>query len=212
MIITRKDFEEYELRYRTTFINSLSGYRQAFLIGTRSGDGFSNLAIFNSLVHIGASPALYGFVCRPDTIRRDTLNNILETGQYTINYIKSSDYKKAHQTSAKYDREISEFTACGFSEEYVPEFHAPFVKEAPVKIAMQLQQKTDIQLNGTILIIGSVERIEMDDTLLHEDGFVNLTSADVLACSGLDAYYEPKMKGRLAYAKANQETKNIPGY
>ncbi len=78
MIIDKVMLGQYESRYRALLINSLAGVRQAILIGTKSKDGCSNLAIFNSLIHIGASPPLWGFICRPEIVKRDTLNNILE--------------------------------------------------------------------------------------------------------------------------------------
>jgi len=201
MIIQNKEISQFEKRYRTAFINSLAGFRQAVLVGTKSADGFPNLAIFNSLIHLGANPALFGLMSRPDTVQRDTLQNILDTKSYTLNYIRSSHYKKAHQTSARYDRGISEFEQVGFPESYHPAFHAPFVEDAVVKIAMALEETIPIQLNGTILIIGSVQHIEIDETLVGTDGFVDLSAADVLISQGLDAYFVANEVGRLPYAK-----------
>lgn len=192
-------------RHRATLINSLAGIRQAVLVGTRSKEGRSNLAIFNSLIHIGANPPMYGLLFRPDTVRRDTLSNILATGDYTLNYVKSADYRKAHQTSAKYDEFTSEFEACGFEEERSHESDAPFVKDAVVKIRMKFEQKTDIPLNGTMLLIGSVREIIIDESLVGEDGFVSLFKADPLLCSGLDAYYRAEFIGREKYAEPGKE-------
>jgi flavin reductase (DIM6/NTAB) family NADH-FMN oxidoreductase RutF len=84
MIIRKQEIEQLEKRYRTTFINSLAGFRQAVLVGTKSLDGSTNLAIFNSLIHLGASPALFGLISRPDTVQRDTLQNIIKTKEYTL--------------------------------------------------------------------------------------------------------------------------------
>lgn len=204
MIIDKEILNGFESRYRALFINSLAGIKQAVLIGTKSKDGFSNLAIFNSLIHIGANPPLWGFICRPDVVKRDTLNNILETKEYTFNYIAASDYEKAHQTSAKYEKAVSEFEACGFTETYQPNFGAPFVAEAPVKVAMKLEQKIDISINNTILIIGSIQHIELDERLISSDGFVSLDKANILACAGLDAYYETQLIERLSYAKTDK--------
>jgi len=77
MRIDKTEIEQLEQRYRTAFINSLAGFRQAVLIGTRSVDEKTNLAIFNSLIHLGANPALFGLMSRPDSVQRDTLQNIL---------------------------------------------------------------------------------------------------------------------------------------
>ena len=97
MIIDKNKIEQLEQRYRTTLINSLAGFRQAVLVGTQSSEGHHNLAIFNSLIHLGAHPALYGLINRPDSVQRDTLQNIISTKSYTLNYVKAEAYEKAHQ-------------------------------------------------------------------------------------------------------------------
>ena len=201
MVLNLKDIEQMELRYRATLINSLAGFRQAVLIGTKSVDGHSNLSIFNSLIHLGANPALYGLVSRPDTVRKDTLKNILETRQYTLNFVQKSDYEKAHQTSAKYEANVSEFEKAGFTEEYLNGYKAPFLKEAVVKIGMKLEDTIDIKINGTILIIGSIQSIQLNENILGDDGFVALEKENVLISSGLDGYYSTEFVGRLTYAK-----------
>lgn len=203
----KNSLAELNSRYRATLINSLAGFKTALLIGSENQYGVSNLAIFNSLVHIGANPPIYAFICRPDTVRRDTLTNILETGCYSFNYVKCTDFVKAHQTSAKY--ESSEFEAVGFGKTYLDGFKVPFVTEAPVKIAMKFIEKIDIVINGTIMVIGSVEKIVFDDNLLSDDGFVALEKADILASTGLDAYYHTDFLGRLSYAKPDVDPKRI---
>jgi flavin reductase (DIM6/NTAB) family NADH-FMN oxidoreductase RutF len=204
MLIDRETLSQYDSRYRAMLINSLAGIKQAFLIGTKAKDGCTNLAIFNSLIHIGANPPLWGFISRPDVVQRDTLTNILETQCYTINYVKATDFEKAHQTSAKYAHTVSEFDACGFKEWYHPKCHVPFIAEAPIKIAMKFEQKIDITINNTILIIGSIEQIEVDEALIAQDGFVALEKANILACAGLDAYYETHLIDRLSYATTDK--------
>jgi flavin reductase (DIM6/NTAB) family NADH-FMN oxidoreductase RutF len=204
MKLTSADLLNLEQRYRTTLINSLAGHKQAVLVGTTSGEGTSNLAIFNSIVHIGANPAYYGFICRPDTVKRDTLENILKTGSYTFNYVRSEAFVKAHQTSARYAADVSEFDAVGFTCEWKDSIVAPFVKEAVVKIALKLEDKIAIQLNNTLLVVGSIQYIETEDTIVEEDGFAALEKAAVLTCAGLDAYYEPRLVGRLSYAKPDK--------
>lgn len=204
MIIDKETLSQYESRYRAQLMNSLAGVKQAVLIGTRSADGFNNLAIFNSLIHIGANPPLWGVIFRPDTVKRDTLNNILETGEYTLNFMSTADFEKVHQTSAKYPKEVSEFDACGFTASFQPGFHAPFVQEAVVKVAMKLEQKIDISINNTILIIGSIEHLEIDEERIGTDGFVSPEDVNTLACVGLDAYYETRLISRLSYTKTDQ--------
>jgi flavin reductase (DIM6/NTAB) family NADH-FMN oxidoreductase RutF len=206
MMLKKEDIEALEQRYRTTFINSLAGFRQAVLVGTQSKEGYNNLAIFNSLIHLGANPALFGLINRPDSVQRDTLQNIIDTKEYTLNYVYAADYKKAHQTSARYDKGVSEFEQVGFDPIFKAPCKAPFVEQAAVKIAMQLQDIIPIPANGTILIVGSIMEVDLDATLIGNDGFVALSDAEILISQGLDAYFTSKPLGRLPYAKPTNTT------
>jgi hypothetical protein len=76
-----------------------------------------------------------------------------------------------------------------------------FVEEAVVKIAMKFEDSISIPLNGTVLIIGSVLQVDIDENLVGADGFVNLSASDVLISQGLDAYFVSKEIGRMPYAK-----------
>ncbi len=204
MEINKEDLENYPNRYRATLINSLSGIKTAVLVGTQSKEGVTNLAIFNSLIHIGANPPRYGLLFRPDTVRRHTLENILAAKEYTLNYLTAKNASKAHQTSAKYSDGFSEFDMIGFEPVFNEVSSAPFVADAIVKIAMQFEERIDININGTILIVGRLVNIEVDKKLIKEDGFVALHELDLLACSGLDAYYSTSFLGRYRYAKPEQ--------
>jgi len=201
MILSNKEITELDKEYRRAFINSLAGFRQAVLVGTISAHGKTNLAIFNSLIHLGANPALFGLINRPDTVPRDTLQNIQSRGLYTLNYVAGADYQKAHQTSARYPVGVSEFQQVGFEEVYHDGFAAPFVAGAMVQIAMKFEERIDIQRNGTVMIVGSIQEVRIDNALVEPDGFVKLSDASVLVSQGLDAYFTTSPLGRLPYAK-----------
>lgn len=198
------DLAKLEQRFRTQLINSITGFKSVALIGTRSTGGQENLAIFNSLVHIGAHPPLVGMFSRPDSVDRHTLDNIRETGVYTINHIQSSWADRAHQTSARYPQTVSEFDAVGLHTEYKEEFPAPFVQESYIRLGMRLAQEIPIQLNGTVLVIGQIEHISVPEACLLPDGFANIAQAGTIAGSGLDAYYEVENMRRMSYAKPNR--------
>ena len=201
MKITRSLIDEMSSRYRATFINSIEGFKSINLIGTRSTSGISNLAPFNSIVHIGSNPPLIGFVARPETEEHQTLKNIRETGSYTINHIHQDILHAAHQTSAKYDANTSEFMACGFTEQLTIVCDAPYVFESRLKYSLQLIEIITIDLNNTSLVIGEIQEIEIDDCTIEPDGFVHLEELGSMTCVGVDAYFNVSLKERLAYAK-----------
>jgi flavin reductase (DIM6/NTAB) family NADH-FMN oxidoreductase RutF len=201
MQLNQQEIQGLDKEFRRAFINSLAGFRQAVLVGTQSAAGKTNLAIFNSLIHLGANPALFGLINRPDTVPRDTLQNIESTGFYSLNYVSGADYQKAHQTSARYPTGVSEFEQVGFQEQFHAPFMAPFVAGAMVQIGMKFEERVDLKINGTVLLIGSIQSVYIDDALVAADGFVDLSAAEVLVSQGLDAYFTTSPLGRLPYAK-----------
>ena len=100
---------------RMRLINSVSGLKSANLVGTVDENGQANLALFNSVVHIGANPPYLGMIFRPLTVRRDTYHNIKTTGVYTLNHVHAGIRERAHQTSANFPAGVSEFEACGLT-------------------------------------------------------------------------------------------------
>ncbi len=202
--VSQEDILQMETLYRAAFVNSLSGFKSASLIGTADRNGQSNLAIFSSVIHLGSNPALMGFINRPDSASRHTLENILETGYFTINHINSSLYQKAHQTSARYPKAISEFDAVGLTPEYHLPFPAPYVAESNIKYGLQLVERHDLKVNGTILIIGSVIEVFLPEICLQVHGGIDLEQAETITISGLDSYHATNRISRLSYAKPDK--------
>jgi len=190
-----------EPRKRAHLINSVGGFKSVCLIGTADNEGNTNLAIFSSLVHIGANPPLICFIMRPDSVERHTLSNIVETGVYTINHINEKIYKQAHQTSARYAKSISEFDAAGLTKEYKNDFTAPFVKESTIQLAVEFRQRIDLSINNTTMVIGEIKELFYSSDCLNEDGYLDIEKAGTITCSGLDSYHTTKRLQRLDYAK-----------
>jgi flavin reductase (DIM6/NTAB) family NADH-FMN oxidoreductase RutF len=138
MQLDSKAIKELDERFRVLFINSLSGFKSANLVGTQDKQGQTNLTIVSSVFHLGANPPLVGMIMRPHSVRRDTLENILETGYYTLNHVNSDIFQQAHQTSASYDADVSEFQEVGLTPELKKDIPAPFVQESRLKIAVKL--------------------------------------------------------------------------
>ena len=199
--ITETDLIHMEQRKRAHLINSVGGFKSVSLIGTADLTGQTNLAIFSSIVHLGANPPLISFILRPDSVERHTLANILETGSYTINHLNEHIYKQAHQTSARYPKEVSEFEATGLSIEYKSNCKAPFVKESNIQLELDFKQRIDLTINNTILIIGEIKNIYFPEGCMQEDGFLDIEKAGTVTCSGLDSYHLSKSLERLPYAK-----------
>ena len=90
MIYSKQDIESLDRITKLKIINSVTGVKPANLIGTINKESQSNSAIFSSLVHLGSSPALLGFITRPQTTEvGHTLNNIFENKVKTGSFYNS---------------------------------------------------------------------------------------------------------------------------
>lgn len=199
--LSNKEISELNHLYKINLVNSCSGYKSANLIGTKSTEGITNVAVFSSVIHLGSEPPLLGFILRPATVPRNTYKNILDTGVFTINHISETILEDAHHTSAKYHESISEFNMTNLEEEYLHDFIAPYVKNAPIQLGMRYVEEYDIQANGTIMVVGEIEHLHFNDELLKDDGFLNLSEASVAAINGLDGYCIPNLKKRFPYQR-----------
>jgi len=195
------DLEGMEQRFRTTFINSIAGFKSLNLVGTVDESGKTNLAIFNSIFHVGANPPYLGMLVRPPEVDRHTLQNILDTNVYTLNHVNPLILASAHQTSARYPKEVSEFSACGLTPQYTQQINAPYVEESRVKIGLKLVEKIDVKVNRTVIVIGEIAEIIVDEKAIQQDGFVDLQMLESITVSGLDAYYKTSLLNRFSYAK-----------
>jgi flavin reductase (DIM6/NTAB) family NADH-FMN oxidoreductase RutF len=207
--ITQDELANMTTRYRAQFVNSLSGFKSANLIGTTSKDDIYNLAIFSSVVHLGASPALVGFITRPNSVVRHTLENIEQTKQFTINQVNESFWRKAHQTSARYDISECEFAQTGLTPMIIDGINAPFVDESRLKYAVKLKEIVPIKLNDTLLVIGEITNILCDVEAIKADGYIDIESLNTVLVSGLDSYHISNRLARLHYAKPKIDTQVI---
>ncbi|WP_299315038.1 flavin reductase [uncultured Aquimarina sp.] len=203
MHYTKQQIASMDRVQRLKIVNAVSGIKPANLIGTIADDGKTNVAIFSSVVHLGSDPALMGFIMRPiGKVPRHTYENILQNGQYTINHVERSFVKNAHYTSAKLDRNDSEFEKCGLNEEYISEFEAPFVKESKLKIGLKFVEAINIRLNGTILMIGEIKHLIIPEKIIGDHLDLDLSITDTVGISGLNTYYALEKIAEYPYARA----------
>lgn len=205
-----EDLARMERFYRANLINSVTGYKSANLLATRSKEGMDNVAVFSSVTHLGSDPALFTFIQRPlGHGVGHTYENLKSTGQITLNHINISLIDRAHQSSAKYEESVSEFAALGIEKLYRQGFDAPFVKEAVIQVAATYEGEYLIKENKCLLVLCKITDIYLQEDIQLADGWLNLEKAGSVTISGLDGYATAKINKRLSYAQVNQPLKEI---
>ncbi|CAI8275631.1 MAG: Uncharacterised protein [Flavobacteriales bacterium] len=203
---SRTDIDKMDKIFRLNLINSCTGFKSANLLGTKSLNGVSNVAVFSSITHLGSNPPLIGFILRPTTVPRDTYRNIKDTGVFTVNHINSDIIEDAHHTSAKYPDEVSEFTKTDLQEEFLGDFSAPFVKDAKIRLGCTFLNEYEIKENDTLLLVSQVDHLYVaDQEILQTDGWLKLQNADTVTINGLDGYAKTALIDRYPYARPKKE-------
>ena len=205
-MIDKQALHSLDKRQRTALVNSLPGFKPVVLVGSVNDDRRTNLCVINSCFHVGADPALMGMIIRPapEGTERHTLENILATKTYSVNAVTRDMAQRAHHTSARFGRDQSEFDACGFTEHWQEGFTAPFVSESPLQLGLTLAEHLPLTINGTHLIIGSLEQIHLSVHSQRDDGTLDLQSMDIVAGVGIDAYHSVGTGQRFTYAKPDR--------
>ena len=207
MHLSKNNFEKLDIRYRSNLFNSIVGIKQASLVGTINSNNLTNLAIFSSTVHLGSNPALIGLFTRPMTTPpKQTLNNIISEGSFTINHVNKKILSRSHCTAFKFTAIESEFTECGLKEKFINNFRAPFVKESKASIGVDYIRHFDIKENGVIMIIGALSHIIINEENIQKNGEVDIMSLDSIGVAGNNTYYQLQKKKTLDYINSNQRS------
>jgi flavin reductase (DIM6/NTAB) family NADH-FMN oxidoreductase RutF len=208
MSMDRKGIENLERIRRLNFINSISGYKAANLIGTVSSAGHTNLAIVSSVMHLSSSPAVIGFIQRPTVVPRHTYQNIKDTGWYTINQIHKGITDKAHYTSAKFDESVSEFEQTGLTEHHEKGYPAPFVRESRLRMMVRYIEEYMVKASNTIMVVGGIELVQVDEKAIKPDGAVDHNYLETIAVTGLNSYHEAAQFAAYPYARPGEFPEN----
>ena len=199
------DFSKLDKYFRANLINSVIGVKQASLIGTVGNNGISNLALFSSTVHLGSNPPLVAIFSRPEgDTPKQTLNNIIENKDYSINHVNKSIINRAHSCSFKFTAEESEFTECKLSEEFIVDCKAPIVEESYVSFAVRYQRHQSIQENGVIMVIGKIKSVFVNEGIIQDNGEVDFNHSSSIGVAGNNTYYGVDKIESLKYLKLDQ--------
>ena len=76
-------------------------------------------------------------------------------------------------------------------------------------MAMKWVEKIPIEINGTILMIGALERLYVPSESLDPDGAIDLERCRTAGISGLNSYYKLSRVAKYPYARVGQKPQNI---
>jgi flavin reductase (DIM6/NTAB) family NADH-FMN oxidoreductase RutF len=162
----RTEFDPAALgdRETTLLVKSILIPRPIAWVGSVSADGTPNLAPHSFFTMASEQPPIVLF---SSTLRKDTLDNVEATGQFTISLVSRSQFEQANQSSAPYGPEVSEFEAAGIGVEDSVVVAPPRVAGSPAVMECTLERV--IPVGGNFLVLGHVVHISVDTDTLSTD-------------------------------------------
>ncbi len=172
-------------------------------ISTQSRDGIANLAPYSFFnVVAGTPPTVLFSPGRRRGEPKDSLRNVLATGEFTINLVDEALAEAMNLTSGEYEPGIDEFELAGLTSVPGQSVGAPLVVASPANLECRVTRTVDLGDPPTnTVVFGNVERVHVRADLL--DGTrvdpLGLRAVGRMAGSGytrtVDGYFEMDRPG-----------------
>jgi len=155
--------------------------RPVALVSTMDAKGVANLAPFSFYSGVGSAPPTVLFCPslrpagaaaaggRPD-MRKDTLRNVEETGEFVINVVGEAIAAKANAAAAEAPAEVDEFQLSGLTPLPSQAVRPPRVAESPAQMECRLLQViyTGHAPGSGVIVLGEVVRFHLRADLVED--------------------------------------------
>jgi flavin reductase (DIM6/NTAB) family NADH-FMN oxidoreductase RutF len=157
--------------------------RPVALVSTLDRNGVPNLAPFSFFTGVGSNPptVLFCPVVRsvavgsadadglPD-LRKDTLRNVEETGEFVINVVNEAISDAANATAAEVPPDVDEFVLSGLTPRASEVVRPARVAESPAQMECKLLQViyTSREPGAGVIVLGEIVRFHVLESLVDD--------------------------------------------
>lgn len=143
--------------------------------GTVNESGGYNLAPFSFFNGMAATPPLIviGFSSHEDKGQKDTLRNVLRTGELTVNIAHDQQAEEVQASAEDLPYGIDEFAATGLTPLPGELVAAPRVAEAKISLECRLHQHIPVGDAGSSIVLAEILLFHLLDTLIDNRGTVD---------------------------------------
>ena len=153
--------------------------RPIALVSTTSNNGINNLAPFSYFNGVCSKPPTIMFAPARrgwDGKEKDTLINIRNTKEFSINIVSEDIGEKMVKCSTDYKKEVDEFSKSGLSPIPSKKIKPPIVSDSKISIECILNQIVQIGKNDAgsgFIVIGTIVLFHIDD-IVYDNGRIIL--------------------------------------
>lgn len=137
-------------------------------VGSVGSDGVRNLAPYSYFNVVAATPPTAIFSSgRPQGAPKDTLANVIATGEFTLNIVDETLTNSMHATSERFPADVDEFEAVGLTAVTGGVVSAPMVAEAAASLECKVCRVVDLGDPATASVVfGDIVAIHVADRVL----------------------------------------------
>jgi flavin reductase (DIM6/NTAB) family NADH-FMN oxidoreductase RutF len=165
------DFSTLDPDIRYKLLVGLVVPRPIAFVSTYNANGVANCAPFSFFNVVSHEPPLViiSFGIRNnggdkgDT--KDTLKNILRTGEFVVNMVDEATANGMHIASGEFSEEESEFDKAGFTPLPALRVKQPRIKESPASFECLLRQRTELA-PGRVFLFGEIVMLHAADGII----------------------------------------------
>ena len=185
------DVDELNPQARYRLLNGGVTPRPIAWISTRSAENIDNLAPYSFFTVASCNPPvlLYTQVTQRNAVDKDTLKNLMETGECVINIVNAALLEKMNMTSASLAIDESEFNFASVESCASDKVLPRSVKESPVRYECTLRDTisiSDLPAGGTVILLDVKSIYVRDD--VYKDGLVDQTLVGSVGKMGGDHF------------------------
>lgn len=153
-------------------------------VSSQNEEGVTNLAPYSFFSVASCNPPILSIthVNSQSSIAKDTLINLLETGECVVNVVTESEIENMNLSCASYLANQSEIDELGIETVASTLVNPPSVKASPVRYECRLRETLSLSDKplGGVLILLDVVAVYVDNEVIEDD----LIQADLLKSVG----------------------------
>ena len=147
-------------------------------ISTIDSNGINNLAPFSYFNMVSSDPPCVMFSTRRENNKnKDTLNNVLQNGQFVVNLVTLEVVEQMNASSEAFPADVDEFIITNWTPIDSVSIQPKRVKESPIHLECEMIHHYFMDNNeggGACIVIGKIKTIHIDDSILMENNRINL--------------------------------------
>ena len=187
--------KEHGLNYSP--LKALVSPRPVGWISSHTADNIANLSPYSFFNAIAELPPMVMFISAPDVReenvggQKDSLANILETGEFGVNIVGMAQAKQMVSSSRNVTSDTDEFDLAGLTKKTAEKISVPLVAGAPAHLECKYYDHIKLPDNGrgnhSVMVMGTIVGIHIDEAVIR-DGRVDVSLYQPVARLGYKEY------------------------